>query len=64
MSECVQISFAVFRIGIYTVSNVYFCGTKCHENINQERNTRECVELWELYSAAGESVDLYNYCGK
>lgn len=48
MSECIQISFAVCRIGIYTVSDVYFCGTKCHENINEDLSTGEHVELWEL----------------
>lgn len=35
-----QISFAVCRVGIYAVSNVCFCGTECHENINQDPNTR------------------------
>lgn len=45
MSECIQISFAVCRIGIYTVSNVYSCSTKCHENINEEAITGEHMEL-------------------
>lgn len=35
MSECIQISFAICRVGIYTVSNVCFCSSKCHENINE-----------------------------
>ena len=64
MSECIQISFAVCRIGIYTVSNVYFFGTKCHENINEEPSTGECMELWELSSSAGGSVNLYSHFGK
>lgn len=54
MSECIQISFAVCRIGIYTVSNGYFCNTKCHENISGELSTGECVELWELSCTAAE----------
>lgn len=63
MSECIQISFAVCRIGIYTVSNVYFCSTKCHENINEEMSTGEHVELWELPSTASGSVE-YAATGK
>lgn len=35
MSECIQISFAMCRVGIYTVSSVCFCSSKCHENINE-----------------------------
>lgn len=64
MSERIQISFAVCRIGIYTVSNVYFFGTKCHESINEELRAGECMELWELSFTAGESVNLYSHFGK
>lgn len=48
MSECIQTSFAVCRIGIHTVSNVYFCSTKCHENINEELSVGEHVEQRDL----------------
>lgn len=63
MSECIQISCAVCRIGIHTVSTVYFCSTKCHENLREELSVREHVEPWALSSTAGGSVDFCTHFG-
>lgn len=57
MSECIQLSFAVCRIGMYTVSNVSFCSTKCHENIS-DWALESIVELWQL-SCTADGVQIY-----
>lgn len=64
MSECIQISFAVCRIGIHTVSAVYFCSTKCCESIYEELSVGEHVEPRDLPSTAGGRVDFYTHFGK